>query len=357
MRSRLPILLVLVLLVACGGGQSVENGATTTEPVLALDLPLGDDDSVLVGSLQDATRFPDGRLALLDSDQRAVVIVSAEGAVLSSLGRQGEGPGEFTFPVYLGRCAADSLFVWDMAQSRVSIFSPDGNFARQMTAPTPTAFQPDCLPSGNFAVLDATGAIAPPTGGDPDTQAMRGSLLIVSPDGDSLAAAPGQPLGQPSAIGSLAGLAVAGDRIILGLSSSPIIRTYGQDGVLLAEDSVPLAAVPLEESRYLAIVDRLVAQFGDPAVRSQMRDMIIEEGRPEFAPHFTTMHGSPDGTLWWVTSLPVDSSTTLMGFRDGRPELRLEFPAGMDVYEVGNDYLLGKLTDEIGFEHLVLYSW
>jgi hypothetical protein len=41
----------------------------------------------------------------------------------------GEGPGEFLFPGNLQRLAGDSVQVYDRRQGRVSVFSPEGEFA------------------------------------------------------------------------------------------------------------------------------------------------------------------------------------------------------------------------------------
>jgi hypothetical protein len=325
---------------------------------LVLDLGMGDEDSVLVGTLQDATRLSDGRIALLDSDRKAVVFVSPEGATLATVGREGAGPGEYTFPGYIGRCRADSLYVWDMGQSRVTILAPDGQVARQFTPPTPAPFQPECLSTGEFAMLDASAAESAPFNNDPEAPPINGTLLIVSPVGDSIASAPDLPLGQPRAIGTLAGLAVTDDRIVVGLNASPLLRTFGRDARPLSDDSVPVPATPLAEERYLAMVDRLLEPVGaDSSMRARFRDMLLKEGKPEMAPRFSSMHGAPDGTVWWVTSLPVDSSTTLLGFRHDTPLRRLRLPAGIQVFEVGDDYLLGKRTDELGSERVVLYVW
>jgi hypothetical protein len=47
----------------------------------------------------------------------------------------------------------------------------------------------------------------------------------------------------------------------------------------------------------------------------------------------------------------------MLGLREGVPVRSLALPAGIEVFEVGADYLLGKRTDQDGFERLVLYRW
>lgn len=346
------------LLLGCAPAEPDDRAPEVLEPMLALDLATGTDDSVLVASLQDATRLADGRIALLDGDRRAVQFVAADGTPLGRVGREGAGPGEFTFPMHLGRCAADSLYVWDMGQSRVTILAPDGRFGRTVRSPVPVPFLPTCLPDGRFVMMDASKAMETPFGRDENAPLVHGALLLFSPTGDSVAAVPDQPLGRPRAIGDLAGIAVAGDEIVVGLNSSPELRHFGLDGTPLAVDSVAVEPVPFAEARYDALVERLAAATGgDSTIRARLEAMIRNEGKPPFAPLFSSMHGAADGTVWWVTSLPVDSVTSLLGHRRGHPPRHLTLPPGIEVFEVGDGYLLGKRADADGIEHLVLYTW
>src|SRR5690606_24326280 len=54
------------------------------------------------------------------------------GAPLMSAGRRGEGPGEFTRMQRLVRGRGDSVVVYDAGTARVSVFAPDGAFARDV---------------------------------------------------------------------------------------------------------------------------------------------------------------------------------------------------------------------------------
>jgi len=346
---------------ACGTGETAPTeGPARLEATLALDLPMGDEDSVFVGSLRDATRLADGRVALLDGDRKAVLLLSSSGDLLATAGRAGAGPGEFQWPAWLGRCQADSLYVWDRGRATVAIFSPEGSFVREFRPAVTSPFQPECLPDGRFVALDArTAADLPPGPNRGESSLIHGALIVMSPSGDSLAAQPGVVLGESKVFGAFAGLAVLPDRIVTGLNASPSLERYSFDATPLGRDSVPMAVVPYDDARYTAMVDRQTGAVpnGDSTVRAMLREMLMSEGMPTHAPLFSTMHGAPDGMVWWVTSLPVDSRTTLLGLRDGRPAHALTLPASIEVFEVGADYLLGKRTDGEGFERLVMYRW
>jgi hypothetical protein len=352
-------LMIAMVCAACGADAAAPaEGPTPIEASLALDLPMGDADSVLVGELRDATRLSDGRIAVLDDDRKAVLVLSSDGALLAAAGREGAGPGEFQWPAWLGRCQSDSLYVWDRGRSTVAIFSPDGVFSREFRPAVASPFQPECMPDGRFVALDASAAFNSPRATDTDTPRIHGALVLMSRTGDSLTAVPDLVLGQSRVIGEVAGMALTADGIVIGLNSSPEFLTFTSEGALRGRDTVQAVAAPFSEERYDAMVTRQAAATGgDSTVRRMLREMILSEGMPTHAPLFSSMHGSPDGTVWWVTSLPVDSATTMLGFRDGVPARSLDLPAGIEVFEIGADYLLGKRTDEEGFERLVLYRW
>jgi len=346
---------------ACGTGETAPTeGPVRIEATLALDLPMGDEDSVFVGSLRDATRLADGRVAVLDGDRKAVLLLSSGGDLLATAGRAGAGPGEFQWPAWLGRCQADSLYVWDRGRATVAIFSPEGSFVREFRPAVTSPFQPECLPDGRFVALDARAAgDLPPGPNRGESSLIHGALIVMSPSGDSLAAQPGVVLGESKVFGAFAGLAVLPDRIVTGLNSSTNLASHSFDALPIRRDSVPRVLAPYDVDRYAAMVDRQTGAVpnGDSTVRAMLREMLMSEGMPTNAPLFSTMHGAPDGMVWWVTSLPVDSSTTLLGLRDGSPELAVTLPSGIEVFEVGTDYLLGKRTDAEGFGRLVMYRW
>ncbi len=87
------------------------------------------------GRIMDATLDRRGRIIVADDLAHQVVVFSPDGRRVGTLGRRGRGPGEFESPWRLGVDASDSIFVWDMALSRVSVFAPDLTFSRTFPLP------------------------------------------------------------------------------------------------------------------------------------------------------------------------------------------------------------------------------
>ncbi len=88
----------------------------------------GPDDSF--GRITDVLMDPSGRIFVSDLDASHVAVFDSLGRRLGTLGRSGEGPGEFRSPWTLAQGRGDSIFVVDLALARVSVFAGDLSFVR-----------------------------------------------------------------------------------------------------------------------------------------------------------------------------------------------------------------------------------
>jgi hypothetical protein len=66
-----------------------------------------------------------GRMIILDGGYELVLVYDPESMEMDSIGRKGEGPGEFNAPTAIGIDADDRVYVASR-DGRVAIFSPDG---------------------------------------------------------------------------------------------------------------------------------------------------------------------------------------------------------------------------------------
>jgi len=96
-------------------------------------LDLGDPDAPLVGALAGVEARPDGSILVLDHQLAQVLILSADGELLGTVGRRGEGPGEIQSPTAL-------------------VLPGDGRIGVLQTYPACVVFlDPDGTPAGRFA--------------------------------------------------------------------------------------------------------------------------------------------------------------------------------------------------------------
>jgi hypothetical protein len=140
----LVVAAVVILVVLAFSGQKVETvdgvrlvhnsgpGAWGKAPKVALEpvLTIGDVDTadenlafyMPAGMAVDAA----GNIYVLDSGNHRIQKFGPDGKFLATMGRQGQGPGEFLYPSRLDIDAAGYLYVSDLHNNRVQVLTPDG---------------------------------------------------------------------------------------------------------------------------------------------------------------------------------------------------------------------------------------
>jgi len=83
-----------------------------------------------LGEVTDIAFGPQGRLFILDPQSHRVHVFDAEGRHLRSMGRQGQGPGEFQAPNGLEVGDDGTLYVQHRNAGGVHVFSAGGDFRR-----------------------------------------------------------------------------------------------------------------------------------------------------------------------------------------------------------------------------------
>ena len=135
MHGRSPALVLflsMALLGACSAdgdrGSAVERGATARSLSLERIAVLDDGDFPILAEPMGIAFHSSGRFVIPDFSDRNIKIYDGTGKRTGTVGRAGQGPGEFTGPMYAG-FYRDSLVNADFV-GLVSFFSPDWRFAR-----------------------------------------------------------------------------------------------------------------------------------------------------------------------------------------------------------------------------------
>lgn len=123
--------------------------------VLRLGSEDGDHDAF--GRVMDAAFGGSGRIYLADDRNFHVAVFEGDGRFVGHIGRQGNGPGEFSRPWTVAADARDTVFVWDGNHSRISVFGPDLRYVRSFgTDPRWLVTELTPLPDGRL-LLSAYG--------------------------------------------------------------------------------------------------------------------------------------------------------------------------------------------------------
>ncbi|MCB9512990.1 MAG: 6-bladed beta-propeller [Candidatus Krumholzibacteriia bacterium] len=130
----------------------VHNPATPAQGAKTLELKptwtLGgdtDDEDEFFGLIARIVADDDGNLYVLDAQLNEVKLYSADGEFIRSIGREGEGPGEFRGANGLFLLKDGTVAVAQLAPAKIVLLSPDG---------TPAGERPVPLPEGaGFAII------------------------------------------------------------------------------------------------------------------------------------------------------------------------------------------------------------
>ena len=339
------------------------------------------------------TRMSDGRVVVADRQVNHIHFYDASGQHLQTVGRTGQGPGEFSQIWRMRRIQGDSLMVLNPS-TLTSIFTPEGEFVRRYSLdPIPTRtniWWKGRFPDGTMLAFSlaqkGTRYVEDPDGEGgrrierPDRGPLyRDSLLhfIYTGDGtlvDSLMEIPGQWLGQNRVYPPNEAYLVEGDLFFSSPGNEVAIQTWRyMDPRVEPSPTTPAGLLRLERIvRRPALHDQTVTAELKEAVYEGIREKyrgladqgIGMEGAqyeidatvfPDRIPaHGRGMHADAEGNLWLeeyeVAGLPENRWSVFDP--DGRWLGVVRMPDDFTVNEIGRDYVLGIQSDELGVQYV-----
>jgi hypothetical protein len=309
------------------------------------------DGTVILGNAAFATRLANGQLVIADvsASEIALRVFDSTGAHLLDFGHEGRGPGEMEDISALTHCAADSIFVLDMTQRRVIVFDGSGTLGR--TVPVAPSVQFLCSTDGTSLAIGPIFDFFKPTQENAGRlQHMAIDLMTVS---DTLRLYDSLPAVDPRFGGRFPAFAAAGNRIIVGLTDSAFVAVFATDGTKLSPVRVSDDPLPQTQAGFERTLDAWFARF--PGLADQ-KPYFLKLPHPDLAPAYFALFGTPDGMLWTELSAPDDSvvhlrATDSLGTAIG--DVTLPFP--LTIFEIGDDYILGRRDNEMGEQRVVVY--
>jgi hypothetical protein len=313
----------------------------------------------------------DGGLAVLNAGTREVRLYGPDGRYLLAMGREGDGPGEFADPGSLARWSGDSLAVWDRQARRLTVFAADGTFGRTLTFPPPEGLGiPEFshrLVSGALAVTNVKLSI---DGLSTGNVRIPFEVSLLSPEGarlTSLGTYPGEETFiqiSPGAVNVIRlpfarGFSVAGhgEETVVAPNHRLELKYYGPDGTLRRIARVAIPPRPTSDADRQAYLEERLANAPEER-RAGLRTMIREHPGTDTLPAFDGLVDDRAGNTWVrLFHSPADAEPGRWLVLDDQGALlgTVALPVGIDVYEIGLDWLLGRWTDEFDVEHVRLW--
>ena len=338
-------------------------------------------DDFQLHRVDDALKLADGRIVVANGGSHQLLVFDGDGNYLTSWGQPGEGPGDiggaygssglgpprlFWVEPWPGDSLAICHGTYSGGNHLLALWDDQGNHVRTVNLAGSDDIRVcrDVLLDGAIlASHPSTQLIAPPDPSDAGDLTRRDhEFFLVSADGSSTVSLGHQPgsemfwhlnddtpllLMDPPFAKTLV-WAVWGDLVIVSPTDHSEIRAYRDDGSLARivrwEHDV---RTPTQDD----LDDYRVA-------RTNPREALDAVPLPESFPAFSAIEVDLPGNLWvreynrreeddralWTV---FDPEGVVLGFVETPPELI--------IYEVGENYILGKVRDDLGVEYVQLW--
>ena len=343
-----------------------------TEPEVSIGAREGEGPHMLHRA-SGAFTLADGRIVVANTGSHELRVFDASGIHVATWGRLGEGPGEFSPLVQAHRWRGDSLLALYSPANHLSLLDSEGNFARAFTlARDDSFFQVEAvLPDG--AILSSDWVSRDFADGLTRTEE---TFRVRDADGDMLSLLGSFPGTEwfsawSGSSGWSAEIAHAhristfawGDLVAIAPNDTYEIRVFGLDGTLKRIVRRNHDLVASTEAHIDAEIEERVAQRPEEE-RAERRRKLREDFQqiplPETFPAFAEATADLVDHLWVREhELPgeggADPVWTVFD-PEGRVLGFVETPARLDVYEIGENYILGRATDELGVEYIQVWS-
>jgi 6-bladed beta-propeller len=320
--------------------------------------------------VRGVVEWPDSGIVVIDGGSLELRWFDRLGQWVRSTGRAGRGPGEFGALQWVRSHFRDSIFVYDARQRRLTRFGIDGRLA----GVTDRLELSNSLPVGALSDKLLTYWTVFRVVSDTDRPYMTpAEYWLYDRENQSigeLAASSGTMefvvWEQNAALGRYRSMyafpfdimpaaAVGEERIFMTDGEAPEVRVYDVEGLLRQIWRVDDPGREVTEADVERFVDAMVSQADDPdAVRAGYAN--VES--PEHMPLFESLIVDGVGWLWAATYdmshapphawVVFDSSGVARG--------TVHTPEGLEIHQIGRDFILGVERDELGVERVVRYG-
>jgi hypothetical protein len=307
----------------------------------------------------DALWLDDGRIVVADDGWREVRFFSPSGEFIASVGRAGEGPGEFQRIQTISPWRGDSIVVFDQRLDRATVLSENGGVRTIPLADL--SHRPEYL-----RALGASGLIglfSSPAFQPAEPGAYRVPYLVIRLDEqgvvlDTLGQIGGregywaQGISGPLLIGKDGHLAARGGDAVFGDADSLQYERYREGIGSTQRVRVPTFDLTLSAQEVEDVRQRFLRPQDPPDVRRAVEAMPFPSSRPAFSKLLIDdegclwaasyrIPGEPEGPRDWQV---FDSVGTWLG--------RVSVPARFSPLDIGSDFILGVWLDPLDVHHV-----
>lgn len=314
-----------------------------------------------------AGRLSDGRLFAVDRDLRRISYYTDRGDFISSIGRHGDGPGEFRSIENAEVGAGDTLYIFDASHRRVTVLSPEGEHVRdarllpELDGPFARAWP---RPDGGWLGIVQTRPTREPSPHNLvpgtihllrfDADGKQEGILLSVPGDDWVITGRGVTFPQygyqPSAV-------VVDTVIYFGISRDFEIGRFDGDGTLrtiVRRTGLDLSLTDAEiEAAYRTLGGRF---YEGASLEEFVRDRLTFP-RAQSRPPFGRIRLDSEGNLWVGEHTPGGGEIKVWTIFSPEGEMLgdIELPDRFAPLSISRDEVLGRWADELDVQYLASF--
>lgn len=362
-----------------GSIEAAPSWSLSPEPVV--EIGAGPSPAVALFRVSAVVPLDGGGVAVGTETPPHVLVFDADGGLAATLGREGKGPGEFQRVGSVVPLGLDSLAVWDADRRRISVYTVDGRFVREVDLSELVPLTP--LAAGRLDGLTAFTYLLPSTSGSffvfsvgltgPELGVRRVEVpsYRITTAGDRIATLgpfPGEEtfnFGRgkggtfPYPFSASTFGATVGDGLVVGTAEAPELRLYDSAGALQRVVRWP------DHDRTVAgpfLTDW--QEFAEEWFSNSpnIRDALDRIPLPERFPAYDGLITAESGEIWVggyagehtlvfpPRNLPPPPRRWLVFDADGALVAKLETPEGFQPYAVRDGRAWGVFRDGLEVE-------
>lgn len=317
------------------------------------------------------TVLADGSVLVVDGGTQEARVFDRAGKHLRTIGKKGQGPGEFTGISLVGVLPGDSIVLADRPGKRIAVFTREGILARTLAAPEALGIFFDTyglLADGSISI--AGRSIPAPSAPAVVRRPLAVSWLSLR-DGSlrPFGEFPGAEIFQvgmttgPLVFGRGIHAAARGDRIAVGNDDAYSIRLYDGSGRIRLVVREPRGAVKVSAGEWEEAVP---PGFRDgSAANSPFKKVYDEQPHLPTRPSWggwcspTCLRLDQAGNLW-VQEFAANAFGERQAWhafdRQGKFLGQLDLPPRSFLLDVGADWVLLNQKDEMDVERVMLFG-
>ncbi len=347
-------------------GDETPMWSVDPDPALTIGADLEAAPEYQLAYVRGALRTLDGGVVVADGGEaNTLQEYGPSGRYMATWGRKGEGPGEFRSLSEIHRWRADSVVAWDMFARRITVFDSEGNVGRTAAvagfdnASLAGALAGELLVFRRITTLNLEALLD----SDSEYRRERQAFEIRDGTGEAIAllgpyphdeyfidAASGRLSVRSLAYSRRVVVGIWKDLMVVGPNDTYELRAYAGDGSLrriVRLDRVPKAVAEADRRAWLEERESTGRGRGDADVPMASH-----------LPMFDRVIGDEGGHLWVRDyDMAGDGPVPWTVFDSlGRRVARSEMPDNLEVWEIGEDYVVASRADELGIHSVVVLT-